>query len=805
MLSILKQNLEVPLDEALAMAQSHHQSGNFVLAERTYRDILKAAPDHFPTTQFLGGILYQSGSYAEALDYFERAAKAANDKAGCFSNLGGVLMQLKDYKKALENFEKALKIEPENIDVLNNMAYCQWLLKKFSEAERFSRKALQLDHQNSIALNGLAMSLARQYRFEEAVDTWELAIKYDSGNALLWSNLCNGLRDMGRLLKAREKGEKAIELDGKNPNAMNNLANVLRDLGILDKAIELYNSTTDEMPSYAEAHYNKAVAYQDNNQFDLACIAANYAIALKPDFADAYSVLAGALSSNGEYEKAHTAAQRAVHFSTTDQAEPYIALSNALARLDRHDESLAALTEALKREPDSARAYLKLSEVYESLNDPAEAHNVIDRALQLSPDMPRLYSRKGMIYHLEADTENALKCIDKAIELAPDWTVPYQQKAEILVSINNTKEAEKYVKEAMKVSNGLPGPNILLASFKTYESEKDPDFIALKAIEDKAKTFGKDIEANYYFALGNAYESLKKPKESFAYLKKASDLKMKLNPSTEIKQGLGDKLAVRRSVYNKEYIRDFSSRSGFRSDLPVFIVGMPRSGTTLTEQIISSHPDVFAAGELSYIGDIAHYLATRSEVNPDIYTDLGRAYIDKIKMREKAGTAKRITDKMPGNCLNLGLISLALPDAKIIHCRRNPIDTCLSCYQQNFSVGHYWSYDLEETGRYYQEYEKMMDHWRQVIPDRFIEVNYEDTVNDLESQARRLIDYIGLEWNDACLEPHKKKRSVLTASRTQVTQPVYKTSVEKWRVYEEELQPLIRIVSPELARPEKKA
>ena len=178
--------------------------------------------------------------------------------------------------------------------------------------------------------------------------------------------------------------------------------------------------------------------------------------------------------------------------------------------------------------------------------------------------------------------------------------------------------------------------------------------------------------------------------------------------------------------------------------MPVFIVGMPRSGTTLTEQIISSHPDVFGAGELSYIGDLATYFADRADKTPQVLTELGEHYLEKIKARDTTGQAKRITDKMPGNCMNLGLIAMALPDAKIIHCRRNPIDTCLSCFKQNFSHGHYWSYSLEEMADYYKEYETMMAYWREVLPGRFLEIDYEETVGNFEEQARKLIDYVGL-------------------------------------------------------------
>jgi hypothetical protein len=217
---------------------------------------------------------------------------------------------------------------------------------------------------------------------------------------------------------------------------------------------------------------------------------------------------------------------------------------------------------------------------------------------------------------------------------------------------------------------------------------------------------------------------------------------------------------------------------------------MPRSGTTLTEQIISSHPDIYGAGELYTLAQVENEIGT---LTPENAKEWGAKYVELVKeINEDSKTAIKITDKMPGNFIRIGQIVNALPNAKIIHCRRNPIDTCLSCYKQLFGRGHYWSYNLEEMAQHYEEYDDLMAHWRNVLPKKFLEINYEDTVNDFENQARKLIDFVGMEWNDACLKPHKQKRSVLTASKGQVIKPIYKTSVHAWKRYEEQLQPLIK-------------
>ena len=251
-----------------------------------------------------------------------------------------------------------------------------------------------------------------------------------------------------------------------------------------------------------------------------------------------------------------------------------------------------------------------------------------------------------------------------------------------------------------------------------------------------------------------------------------------------------------KEAYSREFFDEVNGK-GFESDLPVFILGMPRSGTTLTEQIISSHADVYGAGELIEIGTLDNHFGYLTSDNA---AQQGQYYIDQVRLLDVSGKAKRITDKMPGNFAHLGKIVSILPQAKIIHTQRNPLDTCLSWFKQSFARGQYWSYDLEELGQYYNEYLELMQHWRDLYPDAFIDVEYEKTVGELEPQARGLVDYVGLPWDEACLQPHKQKRTVLTASKTQVTKPIYKTSVKSWMRYEKQLEPLIKSLEQGVAK-----
>jgi hypothetical protein len=236
---------------------------------------------------------------------------------------------------------------------------------------------------------------------------------------------------------------------------------------------------------------------------------------------------------------------------------------------------------------------------------------------------------------------------------------------------------------------------------------------------------------------------------------------------------------------------------GDPSAKPVFIVGMPRSGTSLAEQILASHPEVFGAGELNDFEQEAAKLAqSAGDGSPAAFVEAGRmrtlgsAYLARLVAH--APKADKLVDKMPSNFRFLGLIRLALPNARVIHMRRDPIDTCLSCFSKRFFGQLPWSYDLAELGRYYRAYEASMAHWRTALPERFmIEVRYEDLVADLEGQTRRMLAHIGLDWDPRCLDFHTTERTVCTASAAQVRQPIYRTSIERWRAYEGRLGPLL--------------
>lgn len=778
---------ELPVEEALELARGHHVAGNFVLAERTYHDVLRAVPDNPTVHHLLGAMYYQLGSIDKALDYMKKSIDIEPKEKQYWSNYGSVFYMAEQFDDAIDCFDKALDLDPKHVESINRKSLALWQQGDIEAAEKIARESLDVAPNNLEGLVNLGISLARQEKFEDADKVWTEATKHYPQDVRIWSNWANMLREMHHLKRAEEAARKAIELAPEDTDSLNNLGCILREMGRSEEAVEAFRQATNIRPKTYLAHYNMALALQDLSRHEESAIAARYAIDFKEDYGDAYCVLSSALAEVGEFGQAHFAAQRAVQLNP-DSAESFLNLADVLYLSASFDDGHAALKEALKRDPDNPRAYAKLSNIYERLDEADDALWAINKAIELAPDTPMFIARKAAILHIANEIEEALEVVDLALEKAPKLMPALITKAEIYVAINKTDEAKAILQHAKEIDPDHPLIYFTISNIKKFESEDDEDFKAMLDLKDRVEPMGTTYTSSLYYALSRAYEHMKKYDQAFEYLDRASSEKRKTLPYDD---GIQPTLFENtKREFSPDVISSLKGK-GHDSEKPVFIVGMPRSGTTLTEQIISSHPDVFGAGELP---DVLRAKRRVGNVTPETVKEMGELYVQLSSARDKEGNAKRITDKMPGNYLNLGLIASMLPNARIIHCCRDPLDTCLSNYKQNFMVGQYWSYNLEEMGKEYLRYLDLMAYWKQQLPDSILDISYEDTVNNLEEQARKLIDHVGLEWDEACLEPHKQKRAVLTASKSQVTQPVYKTSVKKWKRYEEQLQPLIKVL-----------
>jgi tetratricopeptide (TPR) repeat protein len=395
----------------------------------------------------------------------------------------------------------------------------------------------------------------------------------------------------------------------------------------------------------------------------------------------------------------------------------------------------------------------------------AQARTAIARADQLSPNNHRILHEWGVLERLGGDIAKSQELLARSLHLNPEQ----------------------------------PGTLRVFGTEHKF-SYGDTEFTRLNYAAAKLGELEMIDRVHMHYALGKAFEDVNDLDTAFRHYEMAGAAKKKLEPLDERVAGLI--FQVLPKVVNAESAK-LHQEKGCDSDVPVFILGMPRSGTSLIEQILSSHPDIFGAGELKLLApavDNMRFGNNRLQMNesePAFANELqagweqrGRWYVEHLlKLADKP--CKRIVDKMPGNFTLAGLIKPILPNARIIHSRRHPVETCLSNYRIHFAEGQLWSYNLRELGRYYRRYWQLMQHWRESFPGMMIEIRYEDNVADVEGQARKLIEFLGLPWDPKVLEFHKTERPVKTASASQVRKPIYTTSTNRWRKYEKHLGPLL--------------
>ncbi|HFC05105.1 MAG TPA: tetratricopeptide repeat protein [Rhizobiales bacterium] len=435
-------------------------------------------------------------------------------------------------------------------------------------------------------------------------------------------------------------------------------------------------------------------------------------------------------------------------------------------RAENFSMAADAFRQVLKTDPENADAihYLGLS-LWQITQLPDEPLRLMQRSLKLTPNSAAKHHNIAALYGSLGDIETAIDHYKKSIALSPDYAEAYF----------NLSGVYKFSKEDHLIADmqSLYGANNL--------DDRNQEFLVY-ALSKAMNDIG-----NYHEALHFALEG--------ARLK---------SPDYDQKQ-LEASVAEQRQNLTKDFLAPVKGR-GLETDAPIFIVGMPRSGTTLVETILSRHKEVFAAGELPMIGVInsqmREFAKTRMNFTgqangflpimpADHFANAAKSCLKMVEQRADGRKFTRFTDKMPNNAFQLGLIALMFPGARIIHVRRHPLDTCVSCFFQRFRLGHEYSYRLDWLGHYYRHYVMTMNHWKKVLPLPILDVNYHDLVQDPEGQSRRLIDFAGLEWTNDCLSPQDADRSVMTASRWQVRQPIYKSSLDRWKRYEPWLPSLI--------------
>lgn len=514
-----------------------------------------------------------------------------------------------------------------------------------------------------------------------------------------------------------------------------------------------------------------------------------------------------ALRKSGEVSAALQSAQQLLS-AHPKRGEVVFAVGALNLELERNDLAYRFLKRAVELMPDRGDYWLRLAASLHALGEGEAARIAAMNAVQRIPTDHNALYFLGTICRDVDDADNALKAFNALLSLNPNDAKAMFGKARTLMVLGDIEGAETVLLELLdKYPNHFRAyQNLIKNKSKKVDSNNLRKF-ALKCIEEG--NADKENLITAYFSLAYLEDKEKNFDKAFEYFSKANEIQFQRRPFS--KKSFKHKIDRLIDGFSVEAIEALSA-GGSQSRTPIFIVGMPRSGTTLTEQILSSHSKVHGAGELRKVSNIVHamcgislqgftYPTDMARFDPNALADLGDQYLD-VAMRHAADGAERVVDKMPGNIIHLGLIGAMFPNATLVHCMRDPMDTAISCFTQNFKDELSYTCDLSSLGLYYRETIRLMDHWKAIFPDRILEVRYEETIADQETMSRKLIAHAGLEWEDQCLNFHETERSVQTASLWQVRQPIYKTSVQRWRRYEKHLGPLIEALEehkPELA------
>ncbi|MER9213203.1 sulfotransferase [Mesorhizobium sp. M0663] len=459
------------------------------------------------------------------------------------------------------------------------------------------------------------------------------------------------------------------------------------------------------------------------------------------------------------------------------------------------DDELALkyFARAVSQTPQNPYFHLSLGEAGLKLGDSLLAIRHLQRACELKPDLVEALCGLARAYVNFDKAEMALPLYEKALKINGDHPMVRIGLAGALTSLGRMDEARAYLDQAIerRVDVGA-AYNYLVDTQKFIEKPAELDSILRELSNPRLEPVAA---SQLHHAAGKVLNDLQRYEEAIDHFKRA-------------KKAAGHNFDLeyyRRSVDSmieifSPSLLEAKAGHGSPSEVPVFVLGMPRSGTTLTEQICASHPDVHGAGELTKLRRIANSMGFRILSDEDLRSsimsmtrDQSRALAEEYLsyLRQHAPAAPRIVDKMPHNFEFVGVIGILFPNARIIHCRRDAIDNCVSCFVLHFTKDHGYNADLETLGLYYREYDRLMRHWDKVFPGRIFESRYETLVADQETQSRRLIDHLGLPWDDACLRFFERSGSVNTPSRWQVRQPIYSSSVKRWKKYESAIQPLI--------------
>ncbi len=659
-------------------------------------------------------------------------------------------------KDALQALRRAAQLMPKDAEALRNLGAALHDRGIWDEALASLQASLALEPDHPGALVDAADVLRALGRPRESIPLYQRALGVDPSDVEALNNLGNAYLEIADHQRALEHYERARRLRPTNAKVSGNVGHALLLLGRMEEAVELGRRALSLDPALPVAHNNLGMALAALGRRSEAADSYREALRLQPAYVEALNNLGNVLRELGDRRAAVPLYRRAVELEP-ERAESFCNLGNVLFEIRHVEEAVAAFRQAIALQRDYAPAHLSLGFALRQQRRAAEAQDSCEAALKIRPDYVEAIAFLGELHADRGQFEEAEKLFRRAIELDPGFAHAF-------------------------------------ASIATHRKMKLADAPWLHgAVSLLARPLPIGHEINLRYALGKYFDDVGQYDDAFGQYHKANELTKRYGARYE-RAKFAERIDRLISTFDQRLARESAS---FASDsqLPVFILGMPRSGTSLTEQILASHPQVFGSGEVAFWnGAYEAWRAAELEGRPavQLLPDMTRRYLE--RMSAAGGAATRVIDKMPANFMYAGLIHSAFPQARIIHMQRHPVDTALSIYFQNFFNIGPWAHDLEQLAHYYGEYVRITGHWRASLPKaNFLEVPYEGLIEDQEGWTRRMLEFLGLPWDQRVLEFHKTERVVITASKWQVRQKIHSGSAGRWRHYEKHLGPLLHL------------
>jgi len=657
---------------------------------------------------------------------------------------------------------------------------------RYAEAQTAARALI--DRYPALGFAWKVLGVAQLLLGKNAVDSLQGAAALLPNDADVFANLGNALHNAGRLDEAIASCRRALVIDPNSVEALNNLGNALMNSGRAPEAADCYVRAIRLRPSYAPAFCNLGNAQRSLGQLSASLQSCRHALNLDPRLIDAHGNLGNTLRDLGQLEEAVASYREALRLAPR-HAGVLNNLGSVLRDLGRLDEAANSHWLALQANPNYADAYAKLGQALSDLGRPEDAVESFRRGLGLDPRDAEAHAALAVTLRMLGRIADAESVCRKALELRPDLAAAHAFTGDLAVDQGDLVRAEQSYRRALALSPDLPAAWLGLRRF----AQDDPQAWENTARRLLGQRQPLRISIDLHYALGEHCDAAGQYAAAFAHYREANELAKRtgLRYDREAASRQVDRII---QTYDAARFAALSEGAN-ASRRPVLIVGMPRSGTTLAEQILASHPDVFGAGECPFwVGTEAAFdaAAKQQTVTSEVRAKIAADYLQLLGSR--AGSAARVVDKTPANTLALGLLHALLPNARIIHMQRDPRDTCLSIYAHDFARGHAYAADLGDLVHQYREYQRLMAHWRRVLPaGTLLDLPYEELVAEPEAASRRMVEFIGLPWDSACLGFHTTVRTILTHSKWQVRQPITAASIGRWRHYAAHIEPLLSL------------